>query len=87
MEEIRAFLHEHYPYLLPTCLTEDGTLYLEAYQSCTGSCDTCPQQCLVDDREIRQSLFEAFPALRDIHLTQAISDETIDFAKKILGLK
>lgn len=86
MEKIRQFLKDRYPYLLPKRLTEDGTLYLEAYQSCSGTCETCPQQCLVDDREIRQTLFEAFPQIRDIHLTQAISDETLDLAKKILGL-
>lgn len=87
MEEIRAFLEERYPYLLPARLTEEGTLYLEAYQSCTGSCDTCPQQCLVDDRQIRESIMERFPQVRDIHLTQAISEETLSLARKLLGLK
>lgn len=84
--EIRNFIKNDYPNIYPASISDDGALKLEAYNSCSGKCDVCPQQCVFDDSALRAAVKAQFPHVHEIVLTQAISDETLNMAHKILGI-
>ena len=84
--EIRNFIKNDYPNIYPAGISADGVLELEAYSSCSGKCDVCPQQCVFDDSALRAAVKARFPRVTDIRLTQAVSEETMDMAKRVLGL-
>lgn len=84
LHEIRNFIKHDYPNVYPAELSKTGALRLEVYNSCSGKCDVCPQQCVFDDSALRAAVKEMFPQINEIAVVQAISEETMNMAYQIL---
>jgi Fe-S cluster biogenesis protein NfuA len=51
----------------------------------TGACGTCPSAQYTIEDVVRGQVMEAVPGLKDVRLDTSVSDDLIDFAKKILN--
>lgn len=81
--QVALYLKEKYPDLVLDRIDPDGSLHLEAL----GECASCPYQCLTAERGIEEEVRAAFPDITRVSVIPAISQESIDFAKELLGLK
>jgi Fe-S cluster biogenesis protein NfuA len=60
---------------------EDGVVYVKL----TGACGTCPSAQFTVEDVIRAEIVSALPEVKDVVLDTAVSEDLIDFAKKILN--
>lgn len=81
-DEIKAFIQKSHHDMIAVGIDEENTLHVDVY----GECGSCPYNCLSEEGELAQSIVKEFPEIKRVSLTPAISEETIDFAKKLLGL-
>ena len=81
-EEIQEFIHKSHEDMLATGIDEEGVLHVDVY----GECSSCPYNCLSAEGELAQSIIKNFPEIKRVSLTPAISEETLNFAKKLLGI-
>lgn len=81
-EMIKAFLHNQYPEIIVRGISADGTLFLESLGDCAG----CPPSCMAAESEMLDGITKMFPEISRLSITPAISEETIAFAKQLLGI-
>lgn len=62
---------------------EEGVVYIRL----TGACGTCPSAQYTVEDVIKTEIMSALPEVKDVVLDTAVSDDLIDFAKKILNKK
>lgn len=81
-DEIQAFIHNSHNDMIAVGIDGEDTLHVDVY----GECSSCPYNCLSAEGELAQSIIKEFPEIKRVSLIPAISEETIDFAKKLLGI-
>lgn len=81
-DEIQAFIRKSHDDMIAVGIDDECTLHVDVY----GECSSCPYNCLSEEGELAQSIIREFPEIKRVSLIPAISDETINFAKKLLGL-
>jgi Fe-S cluster biogenesis protein NfuA len=79
-ERVNPLLAEHYGAARLTGY-EDGVAYVRL----TGACSACPSAQFTLEDLVRAEVMEALPDVRDVALDQSVSDDIIDFAKRILN--
>jgi Fe-S cluster biogenesis protein NfuA len=62
---------------------EDGI----AKRKFTGACAACMSQTDTFDQVIKKTVLEKVPELKDVMVDDSVSDELLDFARKILSGK
>ena len=82
-QQVLAFLQERFDGVVAVDLQEDGTLYAEL----SGDCATCPVRELSCNEEMNAAVLEEFPQIERVSARPYVNEETLDFAKKLLGLK
>jgi len=60
---------------------EDGVAYVRF----TGACSTCPSAQYTLEDVVRAEIIEALPDVADVVLDLSVSEDLLDFAKKILN--
>jgi Fe-S cluster biogenesis protein NfuA len=60
---------------------EDGVAYVRF----TGACSTCPSAQFTLEDVVRSEIMEALPDVSDVVLDLSVSEDILDFAKKILN--
>ncbi|MDR3225844.1 MAG: NifU family protein [Clostridiales Family XIII bacterium] len=60
---------------------EDGVVYVKF----TGACSTCPSAQYTLEDVVRAEIMGALPDVSDVILDLSVSEELLDFAKKILN--
>jgi len=82
-EQLLAFLQARFDGVVAVELREDGTLYAEL----SGDCATCPVRELSCGEEMSAVVLSEFPQVTEVVARPYVSEETMDFARKLLGLK
>lgn len=82
-KRLLAFLQERFDGVVAVELQEDGTLYAEL----SGDCASCPVREISCNEEMNEAVLEGFPQVTRVSARPYVSEETLDFAKKLLGLK
>ena len=81
IDEVSDFIKENYDDLKVDRIS-DNCLYLEVHSECMG----CPYREFTLENEVKEAISRKFPQIKRISITSAVSDEVLDFAKKILGV-
>jgi Fe/S biogenesis protein NfuA len=79
-EKVNPLLASHYGAAELTGY-EDGTAYVRF----TGACATCPSAQYTLEEVVRAEITAALPDVKDVSLDTGVSEDLIDFAKKILN--
>ena len=88
MDQINRVIDEQ---IRPSLLSHGGDLTVLSYEDqivrvrFTGACSGCPSADLTMETLVRDKLTAAIPEIRDVVLEQAVSEELLDFARKILN--
>jgi len=80
--KIRPHLKEHYGDIEFVSI-EDGIVRVKFWGNCKG----CPQANLTVEHLVKEELIREIPEIEDVILVNEISDELLDFARKILNKK
>lgn len=82
-EDILNYMDQNYPDIVVAGLDEENTLYLETLGECSG----CPHQCMSKEGDLQQALPQIFPdEIARVSVSQHISSDTLDLARRMLGL-
>lgn len=81
-ENVDPILSEHYGGSVLTRIEDDV-----AYVRLTGSCATCPAAQDTIKDVVRTAILGNVEGIRDVILDDSVSDELLDFARKILQEK
>ena len=74
----------------PSLLAHGGNLQLLSIEDgiarirYTGACSGCPSADLTTEMLVREKLTAALPAVQDVVLDQAVSEELLDFARSLM---
>ena len=82
-EQLLVFLQERFDGVVAVDLREDGTLYAEL----SGDCATCPVRELSCGEEMSAAVLGEFPQVTEVVARPYVSEETMNLARKLLGLK
>jgi len=82
-KQLLAFLQEKFDGVVAVDLQEDGTLYAEL----RGDCASCPVREISCNEEMNAAVLEQFPQITRVSARPYVNEETLDFARKLLGLK
>ena len=88
MDQINRVIDEQ---IRPSLLSHGGDLTVLSYEDqivrvrFTGACSGYPSADLTMETLVRDKLTAAIPEIRDVVLEQAVSEELLDFARKILN--
>ena len=75
----------------PSLLAHGGDLKLLSFENgivrvrFTGACSGCPSAELTLEAIVKEKLTEAVPEIQDVILEQAVSDELLSIARKLLA--
>ena len=79
-EQVRPSLLAHGGNLTLLDFT-DGVVHIRF----TGACSGCPSADLTLEMLVKEKLTAALPEVKDVVMEQSVSDELMDFARKILN--
>jgi Fe-S cluster biogenesis protein NfuA len=79
-EKVNPILAEHYG-AAELSGYEDGVVYVRL----TGACSACPSAQFTIEDVVRAEVKAALPEVDDVALDMGVSDDMIDFAKRILN--
>ena len=79
-ESIRPYLKSHYGDVHIVGL-EDGVLHIKLVGQCTG----CPSAQYTVEDVIEKDVCERFPEVKKVELMTEVSQELLDFAKKLMS--
>lgn len=79
-EKIRPHLKEHYGDIEFVSF-EAGIVSIKFWGNCKG----CPQASLTIEQLVKAELVKEIPEIEDVVLLNEVSDELLDFARKILN--
>lgn len=79
-EKVDPVLAEHYGGSVLTKI-EDGVAYVKL----TGSCATCPSATDTIESVVKAAIIGNVEGIEDVVLDNSVSDELLDFAKKIIN--
>jgi Fe-S cluster biogenesis protein NfuA len=79
-ERVNPVLAEHYGAAELTGY-EDGIVYVKL----TGACSACPSAQFTIEDVVRSEVMAALSDIEDVVLDTSVSDEILDFARKILN--
>lgn len=82
-QKVLDFLCQRFDGVVAVELGEDGVLCVEL----SGSCADCPMKELSCDAEMKAAVEDEFPEIVAVSTRPYVSRETLDFARKLLGLK
>lgn len=77
---VRPYLHGHGGDIQILDFTE-GILKFKL----TGMCSNCPSSLFTTEEVVKKEVLEQVPEVKDVRLEVGVSDELIDFAKKLLN--
>ena len=83
-EKIRKIIEEQ---INPVLGEHSGGAVLTDFQDgvrLTGACSSCPSAQMTTEDIVKEVLMEEIPELVDVKLDTSVSDELIDFAKKLM---
>lgn len=84
-KEIQRFINEHVNCnnadIEVVKLTDDGTLLV----ALRGACSGCPGADETIEELLRGELMDKFKEIKEVEVEQQISEELLDFAKKLLS--
>ena len=82
-QQVLTLLQEQFDGVVAVDLKEDGTLYVEL----SGDCATCPVREISCNEEMNEAVLEKFPQISRVSARPYVNEASLDFAKKLLGLK
>lgn len=78
-EKIRPYIKEHYGDIEVVSI-EDGIVKVKLLGNCRG----CIQAGITVENVVKEELVKEIPEIKDVLLVNDVSEELLDFAKKIL---
>ena len=88
LEKIEALLDEK---VRPSLQAHGGDVVVRSYENnvlkvkLIGKCSGCPSAHDTNEELIAAEVIEAFPEVKDVILVEEVSEELLDFARKILN--
>ncbi len=78
---VNPILAGHYGGAVFSSFDDDGVLWVKL----TGECATCPSALDTIEDVVKSIVMQKIPEVRDVRLDDGLSDEMLEFARKLLS--